>query len=78
MKDGGSAFPFTTLEKGPTGISLYAPSHGMTLRQWYIGMSLMGQRANPDYSHLKPGAIAASAAADADACLREDEEASRE
>lgn len=68
MKDGGSAFPCWHGDVWQDGI---------TLRQWYKGMALMGMLANRDYTGNSCGEVAKMTGDYADAMLREDEEAGK-
>lgn len=65
MKDGGQAFP------AADSIDLFP---GMTMRQWYKGMSMMGYNANPVFSTSHPDKIIELSVKDADAQIAEDEQ----
>ena len=78
----GPAFPgFTSPESLVTD---YQPYPGMTIRQWYAGMAMMGMNANPDISNamaktnLKPcdirKLIASSSFIQADDMIKEGQE----
>ena len=71
MKDGGPAFPVIDDER--TRLPIYSTS-GMTLRQWYAGMAMVGITASPKtVAKISPDEVAACAYEVADAMLAERE-----
>lgn len=69
IKDGGPAFPYSALEpterRGLVG-TMYADNQGMSLRDWFAGMAIMGKA---DRQGLHPEQIK-DAYAIADAMLK--------
>ena len=75
MKDGGPAFPapdFAVKDSiGTDAIMRLKNLQGMTMRQWYKGMALMGLAADPSFNRTVEHSVAA-AARFADAMIAED------
>ena len=49
MKDGGPAFPIPAAF-GSIDEAAHYPEFGMSLRDWFAGMALVGNLANPSYT----------------------------
>lgn len=65
-EDGGPAFP-RSLDTGVYG----QPQRGMTLRQWFAGMAMMGSSANPKIMPMSATEMAEMSYEQADAMLKE-------
>ena len=68
-EDGGPAFPVPSYHMGE-GVYM-SPHPGMSLRDWFAGMTLAGMNANPLWDEQEIETIAAYAYSQADAMLTE-------
>ena len=69
--DGGPAFPVKQYLDAKPGDITWGEHHGMSLRDWFAGMTLAGMNANPLWDEQEIETIAAYAYSQADAMLAE-------